>query len=347
MSSIIKIVIGVVILGIAAGGISLGSKLWDPVWNPFRSSPEKIIEQMQTNMGAVKTFYSEGKIDIASREGASEFTMSMTFDNNSDISDPQYPKSNANFDITAAVEGMEFSIGMQTKVIGETYYLKLIKIPLPAQSLLSMFGTNINLIKNQWIKFDEETLKGLSGATPYMTQELSEKQEKAMIEKLQRIFIERPIYYIKEELPDEEIREKKAYHYLIALDKEEIKKIIPELLDIMIEFSLTPVVSVSEEEISNKIDELFENVGELSTEIWIGKKDKLIYKIKGEKEIDLNRFKGEKKGIVTGKLDIEFSNFDQPVEIKAPEYFKSLEEIFGQFQTPINNQFRMPINQIQ
>ena len=93
----------------------------------------------------------------------------------------------------------------------------------------------------------------------------------------------------------------------------------------------------NEDIFSNKIDELFESVGEISAEIWIGKKDKFIYKIKAEKEIDLNKFKGETKGIIIGKLDIEFSNFDQPVEIKAPESFKSLEEILGQFQTPINN----------
>ncbi len=331
MTSIIKIIIGVVILGVAVGGISLGSKLWDPIWNPFRPSPERVIEQMQSNMGVVKTLHLEGKIDITSKEDNKEFTMSMTFDGDSDISDSQYPKSTTNLDITMAMEGMEFSFGIETKVIDEIYYLKLTKIPLPAQSLLAVFGIDMNLIKNQWIKVDEEVLRGLSRATPYMTQELSKKQEKAMIEKLQGIFIERSIYYVKEELPDEEIREKKAYHYLLALDKEEIKQIIPELLDIMIEFGFTPVVSISEEEISNKIDEFFEGVGEISAEIWIGKKDKFIYKIKAEKEIDLNKFQGETKGIIIGKLDVEFSNFDQSVEIKAPEFFKSLEEILGQF----------------
>ncbi len=82
------------------------------------------------------------------------------------------------------------------------------------------------------------------------------------------------------------------------------------------------------QKLQGEIDNFFEKVGEVTGEVWIGKRDKFLYKFSGEKNLDLSQFTEEKKGTVIGKLNIDFSNFNQPITVEPPQEFKSIEEIF-------------------
>ncbi len=329
MNHIIKVVIGIVILGVVGAGVCLGARVWDPIWNPFRPSPEKVIEEMLTNMEEVKTLHSKGEIDITSKEGVSEFNLSIGFEGDSNAIDSENPKSAGSFDITTTVNGIQFSSAMESKIISNITYLKLntLVVPPDLESLLLMFGINLNEIKGQWIKIDKEAMENLTGQT-YVPQETSKDEQEKMIKKLQELFAERKIYYIEKEMPDEKINGKEAYHYLLALDKEEIKKITPELFEVIKESSGQSLGWGSGTTfIAGIFSELFDKLGDITAEMWIGKKDKLLYKIEGEKEIDLSKFNEKDEGVINLKIVFNFSNFNQPVEIKAPEISKSLEEI--------------------
>ncbi len=329
MSHIIKIVIGIVILGVVGAGACLGVRVWDPLWNPFRPSPEKVIGEMSTNMEEVKTLHSKVEINITSKGGVSESKFSINFEGDSDATDFENLKSAGLFDITAAVNGMQFSSAMESKIISDITYLKLntLVVPSDLEPLLLMFGINLNGIKGQWIKINKEAMENLTGET-YVPQEMSKGEQEKMIKRLQELFAERKIYYIEKEMPDEKVNGKEAYHYLLALDKEEIKKITPELFEIIKESSGQSLGWGSGTTfIAGIFSELLDKLGDVTVEMWIGKKDKLLYKIEGEKEIDLSKFDEKDKGVVNIKITFNFSNFNQPVEIKAPETFKSLEEI--------------------
>ena len=329
LSVIAKIIGGAVILGVAGLGICFGTRVLDPLWNPFRPSLEKVIEEISTSMEEVKTMHSKGDIEIA----ISEDKFLITFEGDSDARDSENMKLDGELGITS--DGMQkFSLNVSNRIIGDTTYLKLNEIvgPPNIESLFLILGVNLDEIKDQWIMFDEEALEKLGGA--YSSQEISREEQEKMTKKIQELFTGRKIYYVKEEMPDEKINGKKAYHYLITLDKEEIKEVVPEILRIsmessgqslgMDEFSVAFMIGG----LTESINQFFEKVGDIIVGIWIGKKDNLLYRIEGEKEIDLSNLNAGFSGILNLKIAFDFSNFNQPVEIQTPENFKTLEEVF-------------------
>lgn len=81
--------------------------------------------------------------------------------------------------------------------------------------------------------------------------------------------------------------------------------------------------SIPEKDIKKAVEGEFlkrvEKIGETPSEIWIGKEDNYLYKVK---------LGGEDNDFI--KLEIEFSNFNKPVNIKEPADYKSLEEILAE-----------------
>ena len=304
-------------LGAAA---TLYTQTWDPTWNPFRSEPEKVIENAAVKMGELKTLRADSDFELKI-ENQGEFSLAGNVGISRDKTDSQNIKSAADFGITFAVEGMQFSLGGETKTLGKITYLKLSTIPaFPLLDQYSqMMGIDVSEIKNQWIEINPESLEnwqkeimGQSGMP-----EAEEKYERAaeeqegIKEKLKQLIEGKKFYLIKEELPDETIKGVKTYHYLVGLDREKVKSLIPEFFQIYYEsFQSETLKGETEvlEEFSKKIDEFFEKAGEFEAEFWIGKKDNYLYKIKGEKTINLSKF-GSGKGKVIIGLDIAFSNF--------------------------------------
>ena len=92
------------------------------------------------------------------------------------------------------------------------------------------------------------------------------------------------------------------------------------------------------EDLLDRIDEFLEITDELPLELWIGQKDGYVYRMKMEQEVNLGRFigspkRGEVPNVVPGqvnlKLDINFSNFNQPLEIETPLEVKLFEDIIS------------------
>lgn len=338
---VVKIIVGVVVVAVVGTGISLATRIWDPLWNPFRPAPEEVLEEMLTKMEEVKTLHSEMKINIEATDEIDEelekeeTQISMVFGGDSDVTDPENLKSALGFDFEIMGGGLEegLSLAGEIRTIGKNSYFKLTTINIPAEteSLLMMFGVDLDKIEKQWIETDKEALESLGGGIS--RDELSEEEQEEMMEKIKVFFAEKKIYYVKEELPDGKIGRSKMYHYLLALDKEEIKKILPELFETIMESSEEPGMGFGITFIAGALagatERLLDKVGEITADFWIGKKDLLLYKVEGEKEIELSKFDKTAQGTITIKMDIEFSNFNQPVTIEAPENFINLEEIIS------------------
>jgi len=351
---VFKIIGGLIILVLVGFLISLYTRAFDPLWNPFRPKPEKVIEKMALEMEVLKTVHSKAKIDFEEIEDTKEsFKISINFGGDSDNSDPKNPKSAGDFEAALAFEGMQFSLAGEGRVVGETSYFKLTTIP--ALPFLTMFGIDLSEVKDRWIKIDQESimdwLKSIMGQIPTPgIEEMFKKQiesQKEMEEKLEKLIVGKKLYLVKEELKDEKIDKIKVYHYIVALNKEEIKKLISEIMGIYYDMTFEAMIEVipeqfkpSPEEIEREkqeaikdlkrnLDEFFEKIGEIEGEVWIDKKDNLLYKIKGEKEIDLSKFEEKTQGRISIKFEMDFSNFNQPVKIEAPKEYKTLEEIFG------------------
>ncbi|HUV81440.1 MAG TPA: hypothetical protein VMW21_02970 [Patescibacteria group bacterium] len=340
-----KFIIRAVIVAIAVAAVSLVLGIWDPVWNPFRLSPEEVIEKAVIRMTEkAETWHSEIKFDFSAKEGETEKIKSaIILFGDSDFSDAENLKSAGNFDLTAEIEGMQLGLAGENKTIGQTFYFKLTVFPALSmlEPLFQLMGFNVAGLKNQWIKIDRENTENLlnSLGVPFTSEKSEENkaEEKEIVEKFQTILKNKKLYLVKKEFPNEKIGDKKVYHYAVILNKEEIKKLFPELLKTLIETtqsdSLPEEIEWQEfqDESSAKLDEFFQKTGDFEAEIWIGKKDFYLYKVKMEKEFGW--LENETKMTMAIGFDVAFSNFNQPVKIEAPKDYKILEELF----TPVFN----------
>ena len=328
-----KIVIAIVIVVFLGTGVSLATQIWDPLWNPFRPSPETVIEKMTEKMGAVQTIHSNIDFETSIKnETAFDFKINTQAD--TDSTNPDNLKDERDFNLSFNVAGMQTSLGFKQKTIGQSSYIKLTTVPAQVLGpVLQGLGIDINQLRNTWIKIDEDSLKNFLG--PEFSQKIEEEQEKSkekqvmMVEKLKKLVENKKLYLVKEELSDAKVGEIKTYHYIVALNKEEIKSIVPELLKIFgEEEGAQSLAGENLQKLQGEIDNFFEKIGELSGEVWIGKRDKFLYRLSGDKNFDISQFAKGKKGAVIVKLNIDFSNFNQPIVIEPPPEFKSIEEIF-------------------
>jgi hypothetical protein len=422
------IILAIIILGIGVGISLLYTRVFDPFWNPFRLEPEKVILKMEEKMRGVKLYHQEflGELEVKNKKrGILSFKTSGDYDLSQFKKEFDFEKINLagsfefSFDLSFPLEGIE--IPLKGKIAGEQVqlgrvsYFKFTTLPsLPFLELpLKFFGIDFSQFKNQWIKYDPEAFKkvyleAISETVPLSLEEketmketeklqkkIEEKLRKRIGEKLRSLIKGKKLYFVKKEFPDEKIKNQKVYHYLVLLNKEELKKIIseffPEILEEafkglmeiekktssleeqkkaslkkskrkdlieketifpleespeMIEMGLKTIVGL----MVTKINEFLDKAGDLGAEIWIGKKDFYLYRILIKSEIEIKKLlellygpefikkelsQKELEKIkdlkLAFKIDIDFSQFNQPVKIEAPKEFKGFEEIFKGF----------------
>jgi len=332
MNKIITVVIILIVIVIGGTVGVLYTQIWNPTWNPFRPAPGVVLAEMVLKMEGLKTFHNETEIEIKI-ENNEEVNIFVKAVGDTDQTDAENLKSKGDMDVEFSTEGVAISAGMEFITIAETSYFKLITLPnLPLFGGLDL-STMLDAVKNQWIRFDQESMGDVfekSGIEYY--QPLSEREQKELIEKLTELLKGEKFYKIEKELPDVKIGDEMTYHYLLTLEKGEIRELIPEMMETMMGYYLfSPGLSpeemeITKEEIPEQIDEFFEKIGEITFEVWIGQKDKYLYKVEFGKEIDLSE-SDQSFGKVSILAEINFSRFNQSVEIEAPKDSKTLEEI--------------------
>jgi len=339
------IIIALVILGVFGFGISLAAKIWDPLWSPFRTSPEKVIEKAIAKE-ELKTLKTEIKITALIKSNGEEQKITFNIISDIDQADKKAINTSSRFDGNLETKGMQFSLSGESRTIGEASYVKLDKFPEILALPLAFLGINSEGIKNQWIKFDEDSLKNLLGKNwtselEKMAQE-EKKQKEGLLEKIEQLVNSSDFYTLKEEFSDEIIRDSKTYHYLVSLNKEKLKDFVIKMQEDELgaidsnSFSLTTPGSISNKngkvatDSKKEIAEIFDKIGEINAEIWIGKKDYNIYRLKIEKEFSANLISPKETGSVLLNLQQDFSNFNQPIALNVPQNFKELKDIFNQ-----------------
>lgn len=343
-SNLIKISFGTIVVLLVGFGIILATRIFDPFWNPFRPSPERVILSAIQKMKELKTFRFETELDFQAKEKNEEVIRTLlVFKNDIDKSDSKDIKLEGDFLIDFLFNKNYFSLAGENKVIASDSYFKITTPPAPdfSEKIIETLGIDFNQIKDQWIKFDEESfLKAVSGNDAdqeVINQQIKDRREAkvAAIKKIEELFGN---YTIKRSLPDEEIEGVKFNGYLILLNKEEVKEALPELLGFTGQF-LGPegILNLGIlEDLLPRMDEFFEISEGFPVEIWIGQKDNYIYKIKLDQEIDLARFtkplkSGETPDVVPGKvhlrIETNFSDFNKPVKIEEPKETRDLQDI--------------------
>lgn len=349
MKKIITIVVILVLVGAGGTVAALYTKVWNPNWNPFRPSPSVVLSNMTTKMSDLKAVHSETVLGVEMKEGEEEFSINIEISGDEDQTDVDNPKSKGNLSASVSSGGLTGSAAMEFVMIGQTCYLRLTTLPLP--SLLGEENESLSqvldMVKNQWIEIDQESLEELSKTFGQEYQpSMSQEKQKELNDKLVDLLKDSKFYSVKEELSDEEIGGKMAYHYLLTLDKEGIEKLIPDMMKLVMENYVTNGEELSleeknkgfEEDFSEAVDKFFEKTGPVDFEVWIGQDDMYLYRAEFKKEVDLEDFKESVSGLgdvpvasqagkVLVSMDLNLSKFNEPVKVEAPKEFKTIEEV--------------------
>jgi hypothetical protein len=296
---VVGIIIALIVVGILGAGAALFTKVWDPMWNPFRPAPEKVIANMALKMASVKTLHSDISANLNWKDGA-EYDIKTSVSADADSTDIQNSKTGGRFSANLTMAGDQSLLAFELKQIGQSIYVELTTVPSAStvSQLSSIPGGNyLNLPKDQWIKIDSGGLEKTS-ASP---------------EKLEELLINENLYQIKTELPDERMGNVMTYHYEVSLDSQAFRNaiIVPDQLKDMVQPA---------------IDNFFAGTGDLTGELWIGKKDNFLYGFKMQKSFDLSQTTAALSVQGSVSLNADFSQFNESMMIEAPVQFQTLEE---------------------
>jgi len=271
---ILKIGAVVLIIAVLLPAASLALRIWDPLWNPFRPEPEKVIEKTIEKMQTLKSFSYD--VSAGSDSTQNEIVSSFSLTVKGDVDDK---KLSTVFDVTVGALGVSINFGLEQRRIGEESYYKITKVPsIPG------LPEGLSSQKDQWIK--------------------QEAMATSQLDSIKAILEDKDLYVVQEELKDEDINGKPAYHYILKLDGDKIGKVLEQYSSQGATGNLD-VANIALGSLSKVLDNT-------DIEAWIGKKDYYVYKIKIMAD--------------TGNLEANFSNFNQSFNIVPPENFKTQED---------------------
>ena len=310
----------------------------------LKETPEKVIDKMKIHLVDIKTFECQGEIKtkITMPDAKASFSnflsdtlfqepthqkvdkktkdFFISFNSQLDVSDSQNPKGSFIFKIkTDALKELtqqENSFDLESRFFNDTLYFKLESLPNSSSFDINILSTFLNnFLANQWLKFEiREDLKD---------KEMLQNEN----EKINQLINQAQVFKITEKLANDKIDGTETYHYKFLIDNNELKKRKNILF--------SDETETNNENLSNKesteFDKWFESLGNLTGEIWIGKKDYYIYKITILSEpTQLNQI-GEQLSIT-----LLFKNYNKPLQIEAPSSAKNLDDIFNEMFNQID-----------
>jgi len=236
---------------------SLYTRIWDPGWNFFNLKSEEVMRRLFANIENMKTFHSEVSFgaDVEAEIGSADYPATMNYSGSvsligdMDKTDLDNIKTQAILTGEAKAEGIKVTFEGEAKSIGDTFYYKINEFPF--FSLLSAFSEGQDFLqKGKWIKIEPEDIeKSMESPVDILKKEWQKK----VIAEISQILKNKELFIINKEFPGEVLDGKKVYHYDIGLNTGEVKKLIPEIIKVLLE-DLTDEDNLFSQSIESEID---------------------------------------------------------------------------------------------
>ncbi|MGB9598343.1 MAG: hypothetical protein ACPLZH_00650 [Minisyncoccales bacterium] len=268
-------------------------RVFDPLWNPFRLKSKIVFSRAVERMNSLSSFKLGGTFTLAGEEENSQNSFSFKVQTNTLYDKREKEKIKSLFDSSLSLNKPNFQIDYflkgQVLKYDRFFYFNFSEFSDPLSLFFRLFSFDISKWKNQWVK--GETKENL-------------------LNDFFDFYQEKKFFQIKKEFPDLRFQDRKVYHFLVLVDKEEL-------------FNLFS---------SNFLfKDFLEGARELEFEVFIDKKNFNIYKIFGRKEITISQEKFSRPWKISYSFDFEFSNFNQPFEIFQPSFSKDFSDFYQEF----------------
>jgi hypothetical protein len=327
------LIVAIVLLLVGAGafGAVLYTRVYDPIWSPFRPSPEQVLQNMLQNMQNVKTVSTQTKMGLSTDDGKK---INIDFGGDSDVTDKFNPKSSMKASIISSdtATNLSDSLKAEMMVVDKDLYFKISEMNAPSFGMMFlMFGVDPLQVIGTWVKVPKDFQKTIAEKDSIATRALTEAEIAQFTEKMQKIVAENNIFIVKEELADTVVNGEKMYNYVLVINNDNLLKVFGEIMQESINMQNDLVASSPYMigAMKGAMQEALNKIGEIKINVLIGRKDNLLYGFDVLKTIDLaDLTQGDVKGKINVSLQATESNFNESVNIIAPSKFKTIEEIF-------------------
>jgi len=336
------LIVLIIIIVLAAAGYFVAGQYINLPWNPFRPSPEIVISKMVVSMAGVKSsrVVTQGEVDATTSDKTPIGTLSFNINGESDMTSIAKPKANYTIGLSLMMQGVKAaSVNMAIATTGGASYIKINDITIPGA--FSYPGLDISKIKGNWVKIDQasiDALKALSAAQNGQTgiSNISQADGVALVQKVQALFAAENLFSVEKQLSDEVVGGQDTYHYSVVITKDKIKDLSNKIIALEAQEvsklqsqNGTPGSSnlLAQNMVQAFVSTFADVIGDVNLEMWIGKKDYMLYQTKVDQVVDLS------KAYPTANMQLEFkfgimsSNFNQPITVAVPANSQKVEDI--------------------
>jgi len=341
---------------VGGGGFYYAYRVFNFPWNLFRPAPESVIAKAWNN---IKTINSQnfdfelllsGKT-IEDNKQTSAFDVTIKSSGGIDI-DKNLSLIKASVKASISDDNLpgeyKLSLSGETRSIKNDLYFEFNEIDLGGlEAFLMMFiGVDVKEFKNRWIRvqvaelFKEQLKEQLKQQIEEGKKEQTamEKDAKELMNKIVNILLDKKVYDI-EQLPDNQGTDGKEYHYYISLNREKLISVSPEIFNLSKEYedkynsNLPDSEDYTLENFQKDINEMFDKVGVMAVDVFIGKDDGFFHKIQFVKDLDISKFNEDSnlKGNVRINWRIEQTGINKPVQVSAPEKYEDIKDVISPF----------------
>lgn len=336
----IKIIVPIILVAVLGAGIGLlASQVWNPDWDPFIESGDRIIEKSIEKLISKETGEYQAEIVLNGEQNTDTFAVLLNLSGVIDAKDEENLKMKNNIGIALSSSEADISANIELLALGEIFYINLSSFS--GASFLIFDESIIQGLTNKWIKIDLNEIKQTLGLEQDAeTEQELESKSRAFLKDLQKIAKNKTFFDIEKSFGQEQVEEETTEHYLVSINKESIKEIIPEYINLMKKYELADMQSqMTEQEIEKaltelpaNIDSLWQQLGGISFEAWVSQSSGALKKLKFQRELKSSDFaeiaeQGIEDTILSMNIVITFSNLGEPVTIVAPSTSQSIEDL--------------------
>lgn len=300
-------------------------------------TPNQVLQKMYAAAAAVKTVSFSGDVtstiyiptsslqfggfsDSPASASPTSTSYDVSFDGDSDISNPTNIAQSSTITISGGFDGQNFTATGEFISLNKIYYVKLDNLnfgtstaPNPMTSLFSIFT-------GQWFEIDPAAVEQefMGSSTAQISQIQSSTQLTAQdIQEIRNDAMQDQIISVSQVLPEEAIGGQENYHYKLAVNVDNLKNFITATVGIISGNSSSSLSTDQLQAMEDNLDELQFN----DLEIWIGTNDFLPHEISANIGESL-----ASQTIGSFTMNVQ-SNFNQPVTITAPTGAKDINTI--------------------
>ncbi|MCK5416422.1 hypothetical protein KAI92_03275 [Candidatus Parcubacteria bacterium] len=276
--------------------------------------------------------------------GPMDIEYGISFSGYADQSDEINPKGETNFSLNFDFGGMEIKMDGEVKVVDQKIYFKTGQLPFPFASMFGQFSDQwyeLDIEKMQELQKEEMKKSGIEVDLDDFDFTKNKDKFEELEKKINKLIKDYKLINFDKRLRDEEIDNNKCYYYQVSLNKNNLNKLIEEIVKILKkEF-------INVEDIKHKerimFDKIFDNpefnsflqklsniIKKAKGEIWIDKKDFYLRKATFDFMADFSDLESNKEKVETDAFSInvsgnlQYSDFNKPIKIEVPKNTKNL-----------------------